>query len=79
MIPEQQRLEMYGDMSQEEIDMIYWHQGKYKGWDCIETGFGLLVMRKGFEELRAFRGLEVKNWIPECWKELKQKIDELET
>jgi hypothetical protein len=79
MLTEQLKHEMFGDMTQAEIDLIYNGIGSFKGWSCIEAGLGTVIMTKGNQTIRAHRGFEVKNWIPECWKELKQKIDEIES
>ncbi|KAF6620544.1 hypothetical protein HFE03_07785 [Paenibacillus sp. EKM102P] len=50
-------------MQQEDIDLIYKNIGDYKGWTCPFIGLGSLVMRKGNEEIKANRGLEVSNWV----------------
>jgi len=78
MRTEQEKKDMYGDLTKEEIELVYIHQGNYKGWNCIETGCGLVLMEKNKVQLRAYRGFGVKGWIPQCWEELKQKIDQLE-
>ncbi|MET3209698.1 UNVERIFIED_CONTAM: hypothetical protein ABIC26_002645 [Paenibacillus sp. PvR008] len=66
-------------MRQEEIDLIYKNIGDYKGWTCPFIGSGSVVMKKkGNKEISAYRGLEVSNWVPECWVELKSKIDKIE-
>jgi len=83
MITEKARQELYGDMMQEEIDLCYHHNGNYKDWICQYTGCGQLLFEYTGKDMYkspiiARRGLQVKNWIPECWKECKQKIDELE-
>jgi hypothetical protein len=72
---------MYGDMTDEEIELVYRHKGDYKGWSCIYTGCGSLIFKKPKkygDEIRAHRGWEVKSWIPECWKEIKARIDAIE-
>ena len=54
----------------------------YKGWKCIEIGFGSAVMKKGEEVLTAvtpFRPIGGISWVVECWIELKEKIDLFET
>jgi hypothetical protein len=71
----EQRLNWYGEMTPEEIDLIYSGKGDYKGWKCVEVGCGLVAMKKGLDVIKAYRGVEVKNWVAECWKELQQKID----
>ena len=79
MLTEEAKLQMYGDMTEEEIKLVYHHEGTYKGWICHYTGCGRLIFEKGCKEpVEAYRGLEANNWIPECWKECKGKIDKIE-
>jgi hypothetical protein len=80
MLSEEAKINMYGDMTEEEIKLVYRHEGNYKGWICHYTGCGRLIFEKGYKKpIEAYRGLEVNNWIPECWKECKSKIDEIES
>lgn len=78
MITEQDRINMYGNMTEEEINLVYKQQGNYRGWICAFIGDGSVIMQKKNHEIRAHRGWEFKNWIPECWIELKERIDKLE-
>ncbi|KQN96946.1 hypothetical protein [Paenibacillus sp. Leaf72] len=64
-------------MNQYEIDLVYKGIGNYKGWKCAEFGCGLVVMQKQTEVIKAYRGPEVKDWVPECWAEVKNEIDQL--
>ncbi|WP_340032614.1 hypothetical protein NSQ20_12180 [Paenibacillus sp. FSL K6-1122] len=70
--------EMTQGMTQEEVDLVYKGVGSYKGWSCAEVGAGLVAMHKDQEVIKAYRGWEVDNWIPVCWQEVKQKIDQYE-
>jgi hypothetical protein len=79
MLSEKDKIEMYGDMTEEEIKLCYNHEGNYKGWICHYTGCGTLIFYKNNVTVRAYRGFEIKNWIPECWKECKAEIDEIES
>lgn len=66
-------------MTELEKRLIYRGEGNYKGWSCASVGCGLIMMVKNDKELRAYRGWEVKDWVAECWDELKNKIDKLES
>ena len=33
------------------------------------------VFKNGFNYIEAYRGLDVENWVYECWQEIKEKID----
>ncbi|MFF2531297.1 hypothetical protein ACFVS2_20555 [Brevibacillus sp. NPDC058079] len=77
MIASNREKNWYGNMTEEEIALVYNGKGNYKGWKCVEVGCGLVAMSNGSEVIKAYRGMEVKSWVPECWTELKQKIDEI--
>ena len=68
----------YGGMTEEEIQICYRGNKDYKGFICTFIGVGALNFTNGKVDIKAYRGDEVKNWVEECWKECKQKIDEIE-
>ncbi len=68
----------YGDMTEEEIQICYRGNKYYKGFVCTYIGLGTLIFTNGKTDIKAYRGEDVKNWVEECWKECKQKIDDFE-
>ncbi|UVI32107.1 hypothetical protein [Paenibacillus spongiae] len=78
---------MNEDLDQRHIDEeafkkeVYKHAvagESYKGWETTECGSGKLVFEKNDTQIIASRHMSVKNWIDECWVEIKTKIDEIE-
>lgn len=63
-------------MTQKEHDLIYEHKGDYRGWVCIFTGCGFVTFEKNGYRIDAHRSEEVINWIEECWREIKERIDD---
>jgi len=61
---------------QEEIKKHVIRNDPYKGWVSTFVGDGSLVFSKvGEDDIKAYRGREVEDWITEVWEECKQQID----
>jgi len=63
---------------EEIIEYIIKGQQNYKGWYCSYVGVGTVkFIKNGYKDVKAYRGYGVENWIEDCWKECKDKIDKL--
>ncbi|GMX64481.1 hypothetical protein Elgi_37500 [Paenibacillus elgii] len=60
----------------EEIKNHVIRNDSYMGWISTFVGDGRLVFSKrGEEDIKAYRGREVEDWLLETWLECKFKID----